>query len=107
MRRLYPYDKNEFWKAVKYLTKRKSPPPILSHNGTVASTSLEKASMLNTFFGYCFNHRVSPLDFQVINWNPFPVALMIYFVQLRRFNGYWNILIYQNPMVQMASQLGC
>ena len=64
MRRLNSYDKNEFWKAVKHLTKRKSPPPILSHNGTVASTSVEKASMLNTFFGDCFNHRVSPLDFQ-------------------------------------------
>ena len=64
MRRLIPYDKNEFWKALKYLTKRQSPPAILSHNGTVASTSLEKASMLNTFFGDCFNHCVSPLDFQ-------------------------------------------
>ena len=64
MRRLIPYNKNEFWKAVKYLTKRQSPPAILSHNGTVASTSLEKASMLNTFFGDCLNHCVSPLDFQ-------------------------------------------
>ena len=63
MLRLNPYDRNEFRKPVKYLTKRKSPPPNLSH-GTVASTSLEKTSMLNTFFGNCFNHRVSPLDFQ-------------------------------------------
>ena len=37
--------------------------------------------MLNTFFGDCFNHCVSPLDFK--NWTPFPVALMIYFVQLK------------------------
>ena len=44
MLRLNPYDRNEFRKAVKYLTKRKSPPPNLSH-GAVASTSLEKASI--------------------------------------------------------------
>ena len=60
---LSPSNKKKFWKAVKNLTKKNSPPPVLSWNGVDASTSTEKATMLNAFFGECFNHALPPLGF--------------------------------------------
>ena len=38
-------------------------PWMLSRNGVDASTSAEKAAMLNTFFGECFNSSLLPLGF--------------------------------------------
>ena len=63
MRGLDPYDKKKFWKTVKHLTKNSSSLPVLSQNGTVASSNIEKADMLNSFFGECLNHSLPPLDF--------------------------------------------
>jgi len=37
MQRLNPSNDKKFWKA-KYLTKKSSPPPVLSLNGVDAST---------------------------------------------------------------------
>ena len=63
MHGLDPYDKKKFWKTVKHLTKNSSSLPVLSQNGTVASSNIEKADMLNSFFGECLNHSLPPLDF--------------------------------------------
>jgi len=67
MQSLRPYDKKKFWKAVKFLTKKTSSIPELSCDGSIASSGTEKASMLNTFFGKCFNHSQPPLDFSILD----------------------------------------
>ena len=64
---LRPYDKKRFWKAFKFLTKKTSSIPELSCDGSIASSGTEKASMLNTFFGKCFNHSQPPLDFSILD----------------------------------------
>jgi len=46
------------------ISNQKNPPsPVLSWNGVDSSTSAEKAAMLNTFFGKCFNNSLPPLAF--------------------------------------------
>ena len=72
----------------------------------INSTSLEKASMLNTFFGDHFNHRVSPLAFQDMDQlEPFsccPDDLRCSVEEIQ-----W-LMERQNPTGQMASQqCGC
>ena len=47
---LNPRDSKKFWKAVKYLNKEQSTIPILQHGEQTASTDLQKAKLLNTFF---------------------------------------------------------
>lgn len=64
---LNPSDKKKFWKAVKFLTKKTTSIPELSHDGTTASSGTKKADMLNMFFGKCFNHSLPPLDFPVLD----------------------------------------
>ena len=60
-------DKKKFWKTVKHLTKKPSSPPVLSRNGSVASSNVEKADMLNSFFGECLNQYLPPLDFSFLD----------------------------------------
>ena len=49
MQGLDPSYKKKFWKTVKHLTKKPFSPPVLSGNGSVASSNVEKADMLNSF----------------------------------------------------------
>ena len=74
---LNPSDKKEFWKATKFLTKKNSPPPVLSRNGVDASTSAEKAAMLNTFFAKSIIRIITPI---LLQWE-------WCFLQLRKCNG--------------------
>ena len=67
MQGLDPSDKKKFWKMVKHLTKKPSSPPVLSRYESVASSNVEKADMLNSFFGECLNQSLPPLDFSVLN----------------------------------------
>ena len=52
----------QFWKTVRSLTKKESSVPTLHHDGATASTSGEKACMLNDFFASCFNPSLEPLN---------------------------------------------
>lgn len=51
----------------RFLTKKTSSIPELSCEGSIASSGTEKASMLNTFFGKCFNHSQPPLNFSILD----------------------------------------
>ena len=50
-----------FWSLFKKL-KKKPTIPSLSHNGSLASSPLSKANMINTFFSSCLNTSVAPLS---------------------------------------------
>ena len=67
MQGLDPSDKKKFWKTVKHLIKKPSSPPVLSRNGSVTSSNVEKADMLNSFFGECLNQSLPSLDFSVLD----------------------------------------
>ena len=58
---LNPRDKKKFWKSVKYPKRKQTFIPVLTHGDTVASTSSEKAAMLNKIFSDCFNLSQPPL----------------------------------------------
>ena len=62
--RLNPRDCKNFWQAIKYISKKESSIPTLrdDNSPTVASTSTDKANMLNNFFSRCFNHALPPLS---------------------------------------------
>ena len=49
-----------FWSLFKKL--KKPTIPSLSHNGSLASSPLSKANMINTFFSSCLNTSVAPLS---------------------------------------------
>ena len=60
--KLNPKNPKEFWKAIKYLSKKQSSIPILTdEDGKEAATGLQKADMLNSFFSKCFNPSSTPL----------------------------------------------
>ena len=59
---LNPSNPKQFWKTVKYLNKQQSTIPVLHHQGVTASSSTEKANMLNNFFSECFNKSCPPLN---------------------------------------------
>ena len=63
MQGLDPSDKKKFWKTAKHLTKKNSSPPVLSRNGSVTSSNVEKADMLNSFFGECLNQSPASARF--------------------------------------------
>lgn len=53
----------EFWKSIKQLTKsHQSSIPTMSHEGKTATSSKDKAEMVNDYFSTCFNTMVPPLD---------------------------------------------
>lgn len=58
---LNPRDPKSFWKTVKFLNKNQNTIPTLSQGDIVASTSTDKANMLNEFFSSCFNTDFPPL----------------------------------------------
>ena len=54
--RLNPKKPKDFWRAMKYLNKQQSTIPTLVDEHEVEATSnIEKADMLNSFFCKCFN----------------------------------------------------
>ena len=57
-------DKKQFWKTIKFLSKKlkQTSIPGLHHLGKSAKTSVAKAEMLNAFFGSCFNTSTPPLS---------------------------------------------
>ena len=55
-------DKKQFWKTIKFLSKKQTSIPELHHLGESAKTSKAKAEMLNAFFGSCFNTSTPPLS---------------------------------------------
>ena len=57
-----PTEPKNFWKAVKCLNKNKQTIPTLSQGNTVAYTDSEKANLLNSFFGSCFNTSHPPIE---------------------------------------------
>ena len=61
-RALNPKNPKMFWKAIKFLNKNKQSIPTLSHAGEVATTDVEKANLLNSFFCSCFNRSHSPIQ---------------------------------------------
>jgi len=65
MQQLNPSNNKNFWKAIKYLSKKNSPPTVLSWNRVDASTSAEKAAMLNTFLANASIIPYLPLTFQI------------------------------------------
>ncbi len=58
---LNPRDSKKFWKAVKYLNKQQSTIPTLQQGELIATTDLDKAETLNSFFSSCFNDSHPPL----------------------------------------------
>ena len=62
MRRVNVANKKQFWKTVKYMNKKQTSIPELHHQDKIAKSELEKAEMLNDFFGTCFNTTVDPLS---------------------------------------------
>ena len=58
-KRINPHDANQFWKAVKYLSKVKSSIPVLTMDDITAHSDIKKANMISEYFTTCFN---SPLD---------------------------------------------
>ena len=61
-RKLNPKDPKNFWKAIKCLNKNKQTIPTLSQGNLVAYTDSEKANLLNSFFGSCFNTSHLPIE---------------------------------------------
>jgi hypothetical protein len=61
--KLKSFNKKQFWKAIKSFNKQKVSMPTLLENNTTASSSHEKAQMLNNFFSKCFNHSLPALSF--------------------------------------------
>ena len=61
-RTLNPKDPKKFWKAIKYLNKSKPSIPTLSQGNRVAYTDSDKANLLNSFFGSCFNTSHPPIE---------------------------------------------
>ena len=58
-----PKNPKEFWKLIKYLSKKQSSiPTLIDENGSEALTGLQKADVLNNFFSKCFNRLCAPLD---------------------------------------------
>ena len=62
-RRLTTRNSKQFWKIVKRVSKKEITIPTLTDNNTseTATTSAEKANMLNSFFSRCFNYVCPPL----------------------------------------------
>ena len=60
--KINPKKPKEFWRAIKYLSKRQSSIPTLAdEDGNEALTGSQKADMLNKFFSNCFNCLSAPL----------------------------------------------
>ena len=60
--KLNPKNPKEFWKAIKYLSKKQSSiPTLVDEDGKEAANGLQKANMLNSFFSKCFNRSSAPL----------------------------------------------
>ena len=57
-----PSNTKQFWKAIKLLNKSTTSIPSLTDGTSEATSSTEKANMLNIFFQSCFNTAVSPLN---------------------------------------------
>ena len=51
----------KFWKLYKSMTRNDSAIPTLQQNNQAASSSIDKANLLNNFFSSCFNHQQPPL----------------------------------------------
>ena len=61
---LNPKDPRKFWKTVKYLNKNRPAIPTLSQGDRVAYTDSDKANLLNSFFGSCFNISHPPIELE-------------------------------------------
>ena len=61
-RTLNSKDPKKFWKAIKYLNRIKPSIPTLSQGYQVAYTDSDKANLLNSFFGSCFNTSHPPIE---------------------------------------------
>ena len=61
---LNPRNCKSFWQAIKYINKKESsiPTPKDDSSSMVATSSSDKANMLNSFFVRCFNHVLPPLS---------------------------------------------
>jgi len=51
----------QFWKTVKFLKKASSQIPTLNNGSTIASSNVDKASLLNEVLSQNFNSSVPPL----------------------------------------------
>ena len=63
-RSLNPKDPKKFWKAIKYLNKSRPAIPTLTQGDNVAYTDSDKANLLNSFFGSCFNTSHPSIDLE-------------------------------------------
>ena len=63
---LNPKDPKKLWKAIKYLNKSKPSIPTLSQGTHVAYTDSDKANLLNSFFGSCFNTSHPPIELGIL-----------------------------------------
>ena len=71
LHKLNPRDPKKFWKAVKFLSKKSKSVPALTLGDTTATTEMEKANLLNTFFHSCFNKSHVPITSSIgLNFNP-------------------------------------
>ena len=59
---LSPHDSKQFWKSLKYVSKKETSIPLLSHNNTTATTDIQKANMLNEYFATCANQSQPALE---------------------------------------------
>ena len=66
---LNPRDQKKFWKTIKKLSKSASSILSLSHSGVSVSDDKDRANLLNSFFGTCFNTFHPP--FSVNNFNTY------------------------------------
>ena len=61
MKKVSSQGSKQFWKTVKFLKKASSQIPTLNNGSTIASSNIDKASLLNEVLSQNFNSSVPPL----------------------------------------------
>ena len=95
---LSPSNSKHFGKSVKLLKKQPTQIPSLYYGKSEATTSNEKAEMLNSFFTKCWNYSVAPLH-EILKFL-LQAVLIIYFVLLKRSCYSSMISTFPNPVDQ-------
>ena len=99
-------DKKQFWKTIKFLSKKQTSIPELHHLGESAKTSKAKAEMLNAFLVHVLT-LLRHLYLQVMLPTWFMIALRIYCVHLVRFWASSTLLMLRKPVALMGFLLKC
>ena len=74
-RNLNPSNTKDFWKSVKYLTKKDSIGTVI-HEDHLCKSDLDKANGINAFFSKCFNQSVPPICPTVSSSTEVPTSLL-------------------------------